>query len=183
MELPLLCAIKSREAYFLGERGGNNYVLVEDWLGRKLVSFRGTDDIWDWLENLLFFGINASYGVIQSLSEVFRFIPHHRGGYIITGHSKGGAMAILASQVLSSMGLRVESCYTFGAPRVYIFRNLPLTTKVVNYRHKNDPVTYLPPWRYNPGESIFLPAAKRPHKIETYIASLELEYNIIGGLK
>lgn len=181
MEPPLLCAIKSLESYSLGERADNNCVLVEDWLGRKLISFRGTDGIEDWLENLLFFGINVSYGVVQSLSEVFRFIPPHRGGYITTGHSKGGAMAILATQVLSSMGFYVEACYTFGSPRVYLFRSIPFKTKIVNYRHKNDWVTYLPPWRYNPGENILLPPTRRPHRIESYIATLERQYNILGG--
>lgn len=64
----------------------------------------------------------------------------------ITGHSKGGAEALIASQILSAAYYPVAGVVTFGAPRVFLksalwrFDDLP----VVQYRNKADLVTKVP---------------------------------------
>ncbi len=173
MDLPLLCAIKSKEAYYAGYTNDNNSVLVEDYCGSKLIAFRGTDDLEDWWENLMVFGFGASHGTVNALAKVVRFIPKFGGDYILTGHSKGGAMAILAASVLSSLGLTVRCCYTFGSPRVYLKKNPASSLNIINYRHINDLVPYTPPWRSNPGRTVWLPFSIQPHKIDSYIKCLE----------
>lgn len=68
---------------------------------------------------------------------------------IATGHSLGGALAILAAGVLRSQGITID-LYTYGAPKVGLASladYITDTSKGATYRvtHKADPVPKLPP--------------------------------------
>jgi hypothetical protein len=64
----------------------------------------------------------------------------------LTGHSMGGAFAILAAAKLKSSGMRIAAVYTYGAPRVGN-RKFAESYKPRHYRieHGNDIVPHLPP--------------------------------------
>lgn len=65
----------------------------------------------------------------------------------LTGHSLGGAVAVLLSEALLQDGYRVLRCFTYGQPKVTTveglpaFRHLPLLRVV----HAQDPIPTLPP--------------------------------------
>ena len=69
--------------------------------------------------------------------------------FYITGHSKGGAMAIIAATLLFDTGYRADAVYTFAAPRAgdtafetaYAARRL----NVWRYENRYDVVPHVPP--------------------------------------
>ncbi|MGK7882900.1 MAG: hypothetical protein AB4060_22790 [Crocosphaera sp.] len=67
----------------------------------------------------------------------------------LTGHSLGGAIAILAANYLREKGIDVSGVYTFGAPRVGNKHYRNLINKRLKYQYwrfmnENDPVPDLP---------------------------------------
>jgi hypothetical protein len=65
---------------------------------------------------------------------------------LITGHSKGAALATLAGWRFQEAGRAVGAVYTFGGPRVgnaAFARNYP--APLYRFEHKDDPVPHLPP--------------------------------------
>ena len=101
-------------------------VLFDD--GPDLVlAFRGTAHLRNWLTDLDCQFVPSSYGRVHAgfaaaLSAVFAqlaeliFDAHYAGKKIwLTGHSLGGALALLAARQLIKP---MAGCYTFGQPRV-----------------------------------------------------------------
>jgi len=125
-----------------------------------LVSFRGTESVSDWLSNLNVIGIDAPqigtvhagfYGQFTALRQEIEAILRMKPGrpLIITGHSLGGAIAILAAATwVQSEHLR--GLYTYGQPRAgkasfsrYVAANfIDRTFRFVN---DNDVVPKVPP--------------------------------------
>ena len=70
----------------------------------------------------------------------------------ITGHSLGGAMAIVASMNLPDTD-KVAACYTFGSPRVCDLKTVIKFYKIPIYRvvHETDIVPSLPPVFFSRG--------------------------------
>lgn len=101
-----------------------------------VLACRGSDDAGDWLENLLALrvgwrpvlppGVGVHLGFRRQAerirAELFGVLDvaelngDHR--VILTGHSLGGAMALLLAAALRADGRRVDAVVTFNAPRV-----------------------------------------------------------------
>lgn len=128
-----------------------------------VIAFRGTQQIKDWITNFNaaktpLYSRNANGPLIianvhkgfnQAYLAVEKQIHEHLCGdedlpLYITGHSLGGALAILATWYIA--GDRLAACYTFGAPRVGD-DGLTNRFKTPIYRIVNgaDPVPFVPP--------------------------------------
>ena len=129
--------------------------------GMAVVCFRGTKQIRDWMTNLDISPIPIkdprTGGIIGNMHKGFhdayrsvhddisnRLKGHEDLPLYITGHSLGGALAVVATWFQSSQ--RLAACYTFGAPRVGD-QGLIDRFKTPIYRIVNgpDPVTLVPP--------------------------------------
>lgn len=91
---------------------------------RLWLVFRGSDDVYDWIMNfswLPFFhlGFRQAWGDLAN--ETLDFVAKRQDEFdeiAITGHSLGGAIAILAGLELARAGHPISAVQTFGAPRV-----------------------------------------------------------------
>ena len=100
-----------------------------------IISFRGSQNVKNWITNLntgrsaysscngclVHSGFIAGYNLVRDTirADVQRLTAMYRGTrIIITGHSLGGAFAILAAADIKVIYNRVDEVYTFGQPRV-----------------------------------------------------------------
>lgn len=137
------------------------YREAEDGTGMAVICFRGTKEVRDWMTNLKISPVpikdEETSVIIGSMHEGFHDayrslhseIEHCLKGHeylplYITGHSLGGALAVVATWYQSSN--RLGACYTFGAPRV-CDQALMDKFKTPIYRIVNgpDPVPFIPP--------------------------------------
>lgn len=93
-----------------------------------IVAFRGTDDAEDWLANVTFTFVATDWGVVHkgfsealdslwpSLSVVIERASARKQPIWLTGHSLGGALAVLAAARLRQQGKEVAGVVTFGQP-------------------------------------------------------------------
>ena len=128
-----------------------------------VVSFRGTENMQDWMTNLQYSMAPAltlcnrprdesAARVHQGFLDAFRSVRDQVDRYLpcaeglpvfITGHSLGGALATLGAAHLSGRGL--AACYTFGAPRVGNKGfSSSLQTPVYRVVNPGDPVPHVP---------------------------------------
>lgn len=152
----------------------------EHGVDMAIVSFRGTQQTRDWITNLNLTkepvdkriqGRAQLVGHVHSgFNQAFRSVEIQIRDHLrdlrnvplyITGHSLGGALAILATWYLHSDTL--AACYTFGSPRVGD-TGLMNHFRTPIYRIVNgaDPVPFVPPSMYTVGifESILRRLAK-----------------------
>jgi len=130
-------------------------------------SFRGTDEILDWKDNVDFFPARALFGefhrgFLASTDDVWETLyPHYRERHkedrergnarpvFLTGHSLGGAMATVAAAKLIHADQPFTSAYTFGQPRAMtldtarIF-NVEARQRFHRFQNNCDIVTRLP---------------------------------------
>ncbi|MCG7903591.1 MAG: lipase family protein [Candidatus Thiodiazotropha weberae] len=95
---------------------------------RAWLVFRGSDDAYDWDTNFRFFktdeqlhsGFHDAWSGMQNrVIEWYREVSATTSSIVITGHSLGGAMGVIAAKTLAEQQLNnVEAVLTFGAPRV-----------------------------------------------------------------
>lgn len=96
---------------------------------------------------------------------------------LITGHSLGGAVALVVAGLLTLRGYNVEGVVTFGSPRVgklKVLDNVPIR----QYKNGGDPITILPPFYKHQRDIINIGGCKTvpsisDHFIDNYILSLE----------
>ena len=104
---------------------GQTYAFAFVLERRAWLTFRGTNDVNDWERNI------RAYPFYHSgFRKIWRSIRHrvtswsnsiagHVDGFVVAGHSLGGAIATLAAYDLASdRGLPIEALVTFAAPRV-----------------------------------------------------------------
>lgn len=125
------------------------------------VVFRGTDSLADALTDICFFkksiqrdGIKIHSGFLNSYMKERDFIFNHIDDDVkkinITGHSYGGALALICSlDVKTSFPDKVVETIVFGCPRVgnYAFRKVynKYQRNTICVENRNDVVTKLPP--------------------------------------
>jgi triacylglycerol lipase len=111
-------------------RASNVFGFVAKFSGFAFIVFRGTNSRGDWMDNLdirmirTFCG-DVHYGFARCLdslsADVIRDIeasfdkPYK---LCLAGHSKGGALAVLATALLRKSGYDPLALYTFGQPKV-----------------------------------------------------------------
>ena len=130
-----------------------------------VVSFRGSEQILDWLCNLLasrasFHGTNVHRGFLIQYnsvrSELLEVIKNKRN-ILCCGHSLGGALAALCAIDIWSLGFDI-TLITIGAPRVGDAAFNRKLSRIQSYHIQNklDPVTYMPPCFHRMAPSIFV---------------------------
>lgn len=103
---------------------------------KRVLAFRGSlppgtaEGVSNWAYNLGFLLVpwlelpgRVHAGFVAQLGKIFDMVRELLGDdretpLFLTGHSLGGAMALLATQALRSWRYPVETAYTFAAPRV-----------------------------------------------------------------
>lgn len=141
---------------------GNCHALLAEVAGQHVVAFRGTANTRDWLVDfdaapMLHAGLGWCHqGFLESVLGVADQIRADLAGerLIVTGHSKGGAEALIFAGLLVLAGQAPAAVVTYGAPRAAyaslgeILDQVP----VRQYRHGHDPVPLVPPelagWRH-----------------------------------
>ena len=137
-----------------------------------IISYRGSIDIQNWVDDFTFVqkeeyknlpnvlvheGFFRLYQevakqVVASIQEIRK--EHAEAIILVTGHSMGGAVALICAFELSVLlALNVQAVYTFGQPRVGNFafaelmrKNVPNLYRVTHY---HDIVPHLPPTYLN----------------------------------
>ncbi|MDS3862404.1 lipase family protein [Thermosynechococcaceae cyanobacterium BACA0444] len=127
------------------------------------MAFRGTDQLIDWIDNINAFPVKQLFGEFHrgfwnSVEAIWDQIYNQykrlnnlkvRKPLFLTGHSLGGAMAVIAGSKLIHVDEPFTNIYTFGQPRVMtrntarIF-NIESKTRCFRFNNNNDLVTRAP---------------------------------------
>ena len=120
----------------------------------NVVAFRGTvpDSLADWLRDFDVLPVNdpdigwAHQGFLEGAESALQFVG--ADPVALTGHSLGGALAVVVAAKLIARGVQVTSVVTFGAPHAVGYRARTLlsgsTTQVRQYRRGLDIVPCVP---------------------------------------
>lgn len=133
-----------------------------------IVSFAGTSDFVDYLTDVTFASKGEFFPGIpgrvhtgflnvleKSWPQLIEMIKNHSTGrkpIILTGHSLGGAQAVISATRLAVMGFPVDSLYIYSVPRIgdetyakYVSRLFP--NRIYRFVNNEDVVPRLPPPR------------------------------------
>ena len=135
-----------------------------------IVAFRGSSNVKNWIDDfdatqvnypkcsgcVVHQGFYIGYNTISAAvkSQIQLIIAKYRNAPIyVTGHSLGGALAVVAALDLKSTFSNVNKLYTFGQPRVgnaafaaYTASQMPDAFRVIHYA---DIVPHVPPSNMN----------------------------------
>lgn len=166
-----------------------------------LVAFRGTQTIWDWINDLD--AVAVDYAAVPGSGHVhmgFQLVHEHvrqsvarllatgcKGvqRILVTGHSLGGAVAILSGFLLAKTVGVVPELYTLAGPRAgapdfsgYFNPLVPVCYRVVNFMDVV-PQVPLPPQYKHAGQEVLVRGGFKPlevayaHRLTTYLAGLQ----------
>lgn len=114
---------------------------------RDLLAFRGTETIDDWAHDLFFKRAtvydhpqlgSVHAGFAAQMGEFYQqFLPIYDGSLTITGHSLGGARALILGAMLTAVGREPYRIVTFGAPRpgYQQLADVLAPVKIIQYRN------------------------------------------------
>lgn len=163
-----LCVLSYQDAFDYKDLGYNTHTFIEvrntevhvlSDATHSYVVFRGTEPakIADWITDLRYrfdkniksYGVHRGFNVYvnNALDEIKLELSHneHKSkSLIITGHSLGGAAAVIFAEKVNF----VEKVVTFGQPRVGDKRMKEFYTRtdqLIRVVNENDPVTLFPP--------------------------------------
>lgn len=133
-----------------------------------VVSFAGTSDVVDYLTDVTFASKPEPFPGIpgrvhtgfvnvleKSWPQLLELVKKHNGSQkpvILTGHSLGGAQAVLSATRLALLGYKIDSLYIYSVPRVgdknyaqFVSRLFP--NRIYRFVNNEDVVPRLPPPR------------------------------------
>lgn len=103
-------------------------VLIQDRPEAMVIAFRGSSDLHDYLTDSrckltsFFSGQKVHEGFLRAIDSVIVEVAQRAAATVkpifVTGHSLGGALAILCVEAIRARKVDVQGCYTFGQPRV-----------------------------------------------------------------
>ncbi len=162
----LRCAQASADAYTLAGASGIPQFLVSDDAtdtqglirlcpDAVIIALRGTTNLRDWITDCeIFKAAGVHYGFHQAALGIKDQIIQGLAGIgnrpiLVTGHSLGGALAMLIAEELDLKGHEIRAVYTFGQPRVYDRQrrgqyNAELGDRTFRTVNQHDPVPWLP---------------------------------------
>lgn len=128
-------AVKSQKTFFSSSANIQGYGFLDVKNNAVTIAFRGSVDIKNWIYNLntaivnypgcsgcqVHQGFYSAYTGVAPLvrAMVNSLLSTYKGAkLVITGHSLGGAMAILCALDMKSLHGKVDYVYTYGQPRV-----------------------------------------------------------------
>lgn len=137
------------------------FVAVDSRREHQIISVRGTANPENVIVDARFIfvdvdslGIKVHKGFAEASKEVLKDLLKDNADtldknkpVIVTGHSLGGAVAVLLGMHLQEMGYNIDSIYTYGQPKVTDrhgankFKSIPL----IRYANKKDIVPLVPP--------------------------------------
>jgi len=111
--------------------GGEAKVLIIDGFKEIIVAFQGTDSLMDWKTNLGLRLVSRNnwgkihsgfYDAVESIREKLfekldTLMKESKKPLLITGHSSGGAMAVIFAYMAYKAKYNVDKLVTFGQPR------------------------------------------------------------------
>jgi hypothetical protein len=152
-----------------------------------VISFRGTENLGDWLANLNLIGTNQPYGrVHRGFLGAFNVVgqklraelQNHPGKKVLlTGHSLGGALALIAAAEWSSTVPAISWVHTCGQPAVgkknfRVFLTSRYEGRYYRFVNDRDIVPMVPPTYRHAGELIHF---SEDGDLENALATEELE--------
>lgn len=151
----------TKTAFFEKGETQGFWSIVDDEIG--VLVFRGTSSPWDWVRDLRVFPVLHPWGLVhigflkgvESVDFALQEFANHakRMKKIwITGHSLGGALALIAAAKLKMQGI-VPTVYTYGQPRVGLSNfadrfNVELPGQLYRFINQSDIVTRIPTLLY-----------------------------------
>jgi triacylglycerol lipase len=185
----------------LSESNAFGLVAWNDAMKTALVAFRGTQTIWEWIDDLeavpvdylpvagsghVHMGFQLVYEHVRQ--SVRQLLTRGCGGaqrILVTGHSLGGAIAILSGfEIAKAIGV-VPEVYTLAGPRTgapdfagNFSRLIPICYRVVNFMDVV-PQVPLPPVYEHVGQEILVHGGFKPldvtyaHHLTTYLVGLQ----------
>lgn len=184
---PLRTATAARDAYreLSFEVKGDIEVLFRYLPEYQIIAYRGTDSLADakrdaralpWYASDVagaFVSKGFLNGARKSLGEVLKRLDPNLPT-VTTGHSMGGALAIIMATMLVQLGKPVVGLHTFGAPRAVspaAWRSLEAQgVEIIQYRRHGDPVTHVP-WpgiRCHSDHQVYLPGPEGLDPLEAH---------------
>jgi hypothetical protein len=172
LQLARQCLVMSRRAYreaSFTHAPTSTEVLVwslNGQAGELVVAFRGSKEPLDYIMDAKFIGKerwpgHGSAGLHRGFWEGYKAVANQVASavqfadrIVITGHSLGGARAMICGAHLVELGWPVSDVITFGAPRVgnaafRDFYNEELHDDTIRFEAQGDPVPWSPPWLLN----------------------------------